>query len=130
MGTAADPLAVVQEYHRAWTSRDFASAKRYLSPTLETDVPINTYSGPGEWIEAVERTRNMADGVELLSELSNDGEALLLYDMRFPPPLGKLRVAEHFSVSGERITRIRHVHDTYALRNLMAGGEPTAHADE
>ena len=129
METAADPLAVVQGYHRAWTSRDFASARGYLSPTLETDVPINTYSGPGDWIEAVERTRNMADGVELLAELSNEGEALLLYDMLFPLPLGKLRVAEHFAVSGDRITRIRHVHDTYALRSLIAGGQPTAHTD-
>jgi hypothetical protein len=27
-----------------------------------------------------------------------------------------MRVAEHFTVVGDRITRIRHVHDTFALR--------------
>jgi hypothetical protein len=31
-------------------------------------------------------------------------------------PIGTLRIAEHFTVADGRITRIRHVHDTYQLR--------------
>ena len=32
------------------------------------------------------------------------------------PAIGTLRVAEHFTLPGGRITRIRHVHDTAELR--------------
>lgn len=124
MGTHGDALAVAQAYHRAWTSGDFASARGSLAADLETDVPLNTYAGATEWMQAVERTRNMAQGVEMLAEFSNDGEALLLYDMRFPPPIGTLRIAEHFTVRDARVTRIRHVHDTHALRSAALASSP------
>jgi hypothetical protein len=50
----------------------------------------------------------------LLAEFGSVDEALLLYDMTLP--IGALRVAEHFTVAGEKIRRIRQVHDTAALR--------------
>jgi hypothetical protein len=40
---------------------------------------------------------------------------VLLYDMDVPG-LGTLRVAEHFTVEDDKITRIRQIHDTAALR--------------
>ena len=40
---------------------------------------------------------------------------MLLYDMAVDR-LGTLRVAEHFTVAGGRIIRIRQVHDTAAGR--------------
>ncbi len=42
-------------------------------------------------------------------------EGMLLYDMDVAE-LGPLRVAEHFTVENGKITRIRQVHDTAALR--------------
>ncbi len=47
---------------------------------------------------------------------SYGNQALLLYDMH-TQPFGRLRVAEHFTVSGGLIQRIRHVHDTAVLRS-------------
>jgi hypothetical protein len=40
---------------------------------------------------------------------------MLLYDMDVLG-LGKLRVAEHFTVSAEKIVGLRQVHDTALLR--------------
>jgi len=115
MTDRAGALAVVRAYHRAWTSQDFDEAGRCLSDDLSTDVPINTYGSKAEWIEAVRGTRQAITSIEVLAEFSNDGEALLLYDMEIKP-LGDIRIAEHFTVADGRITGIRHVHDTAALR--------------
>ena len=119
MATADDTLAVVKAYHGAWTAGDFEAAKRLLAADLETDVPINTYADREDWIAAVARTRAMATSVDLFAELADDGSAVLLYDMQLPAPIGRLRVAEHFTVAGQAITRIRHIHDTYALRAAL-----------
>lgn len=116
MGTAEDTLAVVQGYHRAWTSRDFEAAKALLAPDLTTEVPINAYADREDWMAAVSRTREMAAGVAVFDELAADGTAVLLYDLHLPAPIGTLRIAEHFTVDSGRITKIRHIHDTYALR--------------
>jgi hypothetical protein len=40
---------------------------------------------------------------------------MLLYDMDVEK-LGAMRVAEHFTVQNGRITRIRQIHDTAAVR--------------
>lgn len=116
MAALTQALVLVRRYHRAWTGGDFAGACRCLAPDLEMDVPINTYRTTRQWMAAVARTRQMAERVDLLAELGSEAEAVLLYDMVLGPPIGTLRIAEHFTVTGGRITRIRHVHDTYQLR--------------
>ncbi len=45
----------------------------------------------------------------------------LLYDMHVQR-LGMLRVAEHFTVEGGKITRIRQIHDTTAIRAAGLAG--------
>lgn|SRR5262245_60860241 len=108
-------LAVARAYHRAWTGGDLEEAGRYLADDLQTDVPLNTYGSKADWLEGVRGFRPVISGIDVLAELAGDGDALLLYDLAIEP-IGNLRVAEHFTVAGGRITRIRHVHDTAALR--------------
>lgn len=115
-----DALTVVRAYHRAWSGGDFEAAGRLLADGLELDVPINTYRTKADFLEAVRRTRQMTSAIDMLAEFGSDREALLLYDLALP--FGALRVAEHFAVSDGRITKIRHVHDTAALRGRDSGG--------
>jgi len=110
-------LAVARAYHRAWTSRNFDDARGYLAPDLKTDVPINSYTGRDDFAAAVATFGSLADRVELLAEFGTDNQALLLYDMH-TQPLGRFRVAEHFTVDGGLIRQIRHVHDTAVLRGM------------
>jgi uncharacterized protein len=110
-----DALSVARAYHRAWTSGDFDRASAYLSPDLETDVPLNTYEDVEHWVEALTGFAQLVNSVAVITELGGDGEALLLYDLEVEG-LGTLRVAEHFAVADGLITTIRHVHDTAALR--------------
>jgi hypothetical protein len=53
--------------------------------------------------------------------MSAGDEAMLLYDLEVEP-LGTLRVAEHFTVGGGKITRIRQIHDTAAVRAAGLAG--------
>ena len=118
MGTTDETLLAVRAYHRTWTSMNFDEAVRLLAPNLEVEVPINTYPTTESFAEALVGFGGLVTGVELLSELGEGNEAMLLYDIDVEG-LGKIRIAEHFTVAEGRITRIRQVHDTAALR---AGG--------
>jgi len=105
-------LDVARAYHDAWTAHDFDAARRLLAADLATDVPINTYTGRDDFAA---RFGALAEHVDLLAEFGSGNQALLLYDMH-TQPFGRFRVAEHFTVSGGLIQRIRHVHDTAVLR--------------
>jgi hypothetical protein len=113
VGTTDETLSAVRAYHRAWTSKNFDEAVRLLAPNLE--VPINDYPTIESFAEALVGFGGLVTGVELLSELGEGNEAVLLYDV-VAGGLGKILIAEHFTVAGGQITRIRQIHDTAALR--------------
>jgi hypothetical protein len=115
MTTTQDTLSVLKSYHRAWTSKRFDEAVSLLSAELAVEVPINEYPTTESFARALSGFGGMTKSVVLLAEFARDDEGMLLYDMDVER-LGKLRVAEHFSVANGKITRIRQIHDTAALR--------------
>ena len=107
-------LDVVHAYHDAWTSGDYDAAGTYLAEDLKTEVPINHYDSKASFLAAVRGFGQAVTDIDLLASLGGPDEAMLLYDLDVKA-IGKLRVAEHFTVRDGAITRIRHVHDTAAL---------------
>ncbi|MGH2910666.1 MAG: hypothetical protein ACRDK8_15405 [Solirubrobacteraceae bacterium] len=86
-----------------------------LDVDLIVEVPINDYPTRESFAEALISFGSLVARAELLCELRQGEDAMLLYDMDVDG-LGPLRVAEHFTVADRRITRIRQIHDTAAVR--------------
>ena len=114
-----DALAVARAYHRAWSGGDIAAAASLLAPDLETDVPLNTYATKQEFVAALGAFGSQVRATRLVAELASGEQAVRIYDMTTEPH-GTIRIAEHFTVADGLITRIRHVHDTAALRAAIA----------
>lgn len=114
------PLEVARRYHRAWTSRNVDAARGLLDPEVETDLPLNDYASREDFAAALAGFGALVNGVELLAEFENGDDALLLYDLEVDG-VGSLRIAEQFTVVEGRITRIRMVNDTAALRKAGFG---------
>jgi hypothetical protein len=113
--TTLETRTVVRNYHTGWSTKHFADAIACLAPTLQVEVPINEYPTKESFAQALAMFGGMTKQVELLGEFAEGEQAMLLYDMEVEH-LGRLRVAEHFTVRGNKITRIRQIHDTAALR--------------
>ena len=79
------------------------------------EVPINEYPTRDSFAQALTQFGQMVDRVDLLARFENGDEAMFLYDMEVKG-IGRLRVAEHFTVRAGRIARIRQVHDTAPIR--------------
>jgi hypothetical protein len=116
-------LATARAYHDAWTRREFDRAVALLAPTLAVEVPINEYATVEAFAAALRGFGSLARSVELIAETAGRGDdAMLLYDMDVDG-LGELRVAEHFTVSDGKITRLRQIHDTAVLRAAGFAGD-------
>ena len=113
--TTLDTATAARAYYDAWTDGNFGRAAALLAPGLTVEVPVNEYPDAGSFAAALESFGSLATRTELLAAMSAGQEAMLLYDMDVPG-LGTLRVAEHLTVEDGRITRIRQIHDTAALR--------------
>jgi hypothetical protein len=115
----AEVLPVVRRYHEGWTSKSYQQAIDLLAPSLKVEVPINDYPTAESFAQALRSFGDLVTEVDLLSEMSHEDEAMLLYDMRVEQ-LGTLRVAEHFTVTDGKITRLRQIHDTAQIRAASA----------
>lgn len=121
MNTSQDSCSdVVHRYHEAWSTGRFAEAAALLDERLRVEVPVNEYPTRESFTTALAAFGGMTEKVELLSALSGDHEAMLLYDMTVRG-VGKLRVAEHFTVDAGRIVRLRQIHDTAPIRAAGLG---------
>jgi ketosteroid isomerase-like protein len=116
-----DTATIIRTYHDAWTSKDFARATALLAGTLTVEVPVNDYPTAESFAAALKSFGSMVTRVDLLAAMSAGHEAMLLYDVA-AERLGTLRVAEHFTVEDGKITRIRQVHDTAAVRAAGLAG--------
>jgi ketosteroid isomerase-like protein len=112
---ARDARSIVDAYHRGWTSRRFDESIQLLAPDLAVEVPINEYPTRESFAQALVSFGGLVEEVDLLAELAHGDEAMLLYDMDVKG-LGRVRVAEHFTVKDGRIVRLRQIHDTAAVR--------------
>ena len=116
-----DTAAVIRGYYDAWTSKEFDQAASLLAQDLTVEVPVNDYPDAGSFAAALESFGSMSARTELLAAMSAGKEGMLLYDMDVQG-LGTLRVAEHFTVRQGKITRIRQIHDTAAVRAAGLAG--------
>jgi hypothetical protein len=96
-------------------SKDFAAAAALLAPDVRVEVPINTYPTRESFVAALAEFAGMTQRVIVLDEFARETTAMLLYDMDVRG-LGRLRVAEHFTVEGGVIQTLRQIHDTHAIR--------------
>ena len=113
--------SVAQAYYRGWTSRRFDDAIRFLADGLEVEVPINEYPTRESFAAALAAFGAMVERVDLLAQFARGDEAMLLYDLQVAG-IGAMRVAEHFTVRGGKITRLRQIHDTAAVRAAGLAG--------
>jgi hypothetical protein len=118
--SSPEALSVARRYHQGWSSRNYEQSIDLLAPTLKVEVPINDYPTAESFAQAIRGFGEMVTGVELLSEMGHDNEAMLLYDMQ-ADGLGQLRVAEHFTVADGKIVRLRQIHDTAPVRAAGLG---------
>lgn len=110
------PLATVQAYYRNWTSKNYDAAAELLDENIRFEMPINSYENKNAFMQAVRFTGEQAHNIHLITELGDEREAILIYEFDFAP-IGKMQIAEHFIINQGKIVFIRHIHDTFQLRN-------------
>lgn len=116
-----DTAGIIRAYYDAWTGKDFSRATSLLADSLVVEVPVNDYPTTESFAVALRNFGSLVTRVELLAAMNSGNEAMLLYDL-VVQRLGRLRVAEHFTVRHGKITRIRQIHDTAAVRAAGLAG--------
>jgi hypothetical protein len=114
-----DARQLIETYHNAWTTGDFATARRCLADNLDFKGSIDTFQKADDFLDALKGFKGMVRGVRLLKSYFDQNGGSLLYDCDTATPAGAIRTSEFFSVDNGKITEIRLVFDAAELRKLM-----------
>jgi hypothetical protein len=110
---------LIETYHHAWVSGDFAAARACLTDDLDFQGSMDTFSKAEDFIAALTQFKQIVLSVTIQQSFYEAQGAALLYDCNTATPAGILRTAEFFTVSENRISAIRLVFDATTLRQVM-----------
>jgi len=110
---------LIETYHNAWTSGDFATARACLADDLDFKGSIDTFHKADDFVAALKQFQDMLRKVTLLKYFHEQDGAALLYDCDTASPAGMIRSAEFFTIKGGKISEIRLVFDASELRKMM-----------
>jgi ketosteroid isomerase-like protein len=103
------PADVVDRYNRALAARDFPAARALLADNLSFEGPIDRFSTADDYVKAITGLYGMVKGVEHQATLV-DGENVAVFYL-LDTPMAKAPVAEWYTVSDGKITRLRAYFD-------------------
>jgi hypothetical protein len=114
-----DTRQLIENYHEAWTTGDFVTARRCLADDLDFKGSIDTFQKADDFVGALKRFQSMLRGVKLLKSFFEPNGAALLYDCDTVTPVGVIRTAEFFSTLSGKICEIQLIFDASELRKLL-----------
>jgi hypothetical protein len=110
---------VVQAYHSARFRGDVPGAAAQLADEFMFSSPLIQSRSPDGHLGTLDAFLQIVTGVDMISELYGDDEATLVYDVHTATPVGTQRTAEHFRLTGGRISEIKLIFDATLWRQLL-----------
>jgi len=110
---------VVRTYHDARFRGDIPTAVQQLAAAFTFQSPLMSFDDPAAHLDGLPGFLKVVTGVDLISELYGDREATLVYDVHTATPVGTQRTAEHFQLTGDRITSIMLIFDATRWRAML-----------
>lgn len=106
MPSTTTPLAIVEAYHRAWTSGDIDRALSYLADSVTCSAPDPEITTKAQWREYLSAFVPVLTGAPELTRMT-DGNRVALWYYPQTAVTDTTLASELFTVEGEQIADIR-----------------------
>jgi len=110
---------LIENYHNAWAKGDFATARAFLADDLDSKGSIGKFQTADEFVAALRGFQAMLIHVTLLKSFYKSDGAALLYGCDTTSPEGVIRMAEFFTIKGDKISKIWLFFDAMELLKMM-----------
>ncbi len=98
-------------YYEAFARKDVADIARRLHPDVRFTGPLAELTGREAVVEAAGRLLVRSEGLRIRASFGGGGEAVVVYDLSFPDPIGVCRTAALLAIEQGLITRIELFYD-------------------
>jgi glutamyl-tRNA reductase len=119
MTSKLETQQIIQGYHACRTRGEVERMATFLSGDVEFRSPMMQFSNANDLVASSVSFKSVVLAYRMISELYDEGEGTLLYDLETATPVGVQRTAEHFRVQDGKITSILLIFDATKWRTIL-----------
>lgn len=113
-------IQLAEAYYNAVINKDKIYLNKCLAPNVHFLSPFMELSDKESLLKAVENFGKTFNSLKFRTKFGSDTQAMLVYDLDCPAPIGLVRAAALFTIDNELITNIELFFDSKPFESLRA----------
>jgi len=109
---------IAEAFYTAFGKKNIEAMDLYLHPDVQLITPMATQKGKKAYLEAAQNFSSFFNALTVRSTVSEGNQAVVIYDVDCPEPIGKNPAAALLTFHGGLITRVELFHDTSPFQKV------------
>ncbi len=109
-------INIATSYYTAMSERNFENLAQYLHPEVKFVGPLSQTAGKDNVLQSVKGFAGFFKTLVIRNVFGSDKQAILVYDLDFPAPIGALPAVSLMDIHDGLITKIELLFDASAFR--------------
>lgn len=105
-------VAIVQTFYTAFGEKNIGAMEKYMHPDIHLITPLSKLQGKEAYLEVVKTFINFFNALTIRATFGEGDQAIIVYDLDCPPPIGKVPAAALMTFQEGLIIRNELFHDT------------------
>jgi ketosteroid isomerase-like protein len=97
---------IAEVFYTAMANKNIASVEQYVHPDVHFSGPLGEMQGKQAYLAGVKNFTNLFTDLKIRTILSSEDQAMVVYDLDFPAPIGQLPSAALMTFTDGLITKI------------------------
>lgn len=106
---------MAENYYRAMAEKDISRLEKYLHPDIQFTTPLIKSKGKEAYLEALKGFMAFFTTLTIRAKLQGSDQAMIVYDVSLPQPIGNLPSAALLSFSAGLISSVELFYDARAF---------------
>lgn len=114
-----NPVDIAEAYYTEWGKKNIPGMERYLHPDVTVIGPLSELVGKNAVLEALKQGAMVFKSLSIRAKFGSEDKAMMVFDLNFPEPIGKLRSSSLLNIQNGLISKIELFFDPRPLVKMM-----------
>lgn len=111
-------VEIATAYYRGVGKKDVKSVENLLHPDVQVVSPLSTVNGKTPVLESVKAFSESLKSLAIRSKFESGDQAMIVYDIELPAPVGLNRTASLLTINNGLITKIELFYDSAPFKGV------------
>ncbi len=103
--------AIAETFYTAMGEKNVEAMEKYIHPEIQFSTPLVAIKGKEDYLEAVANFTAFFKTLTIRAKFGEGDQAMVVYDLDYPAPIGKLPAAALMTFQKELIVKIELFYD-------------------